>query len=68
VRNKKQKKMGLILNKSKKASINKVNNLSSKVEAENILYRPISHFTWKDASPSEMHKEAIANYATRFAL
>jgi hypothetical protein len=35
---------------------------------EDILYRPISEFSWKDATKSEIKLEAIPSYSERFKI
>jgi hypothetical protein len=35
---------------------------------ENVLYKPLSEFSWKDATKSELRKEAISHYSVKFAL
>ncbi|AEA42377.1 hypothetical protein [Fluviicola taffensis] len=32
------------------------------------LYKPISDFSWKNASPAEIHSESLPHYAKRFAI
>lgn len=61
--------MGTLLNKKK--NLGKLDSLSTKITqspVEQKLYKPISEFSWKDASPKELRKEAIAHYGIRFAL
>ena len=62
-------KMGHVLRKktntAKESNVLKHVNIS---EIENVLYRPISEFSWKDATQAELRREAIASYGKRFVL
>jgi hypothetical protein len=61
--------MGFILKKSNKCVDVSIKSEKVKVTFdENKLYKPISEFKWKDASPAEVHQEAIPHYGKRFAL
>lgn len=59
--------MGYLLKKNKKVS--KINASKLRLtEWENILYRPISDFCWKDATKAEVSLEAINSYKIKFAI
>lgn len=63
--------MGFILRKTKRSIDSKKIIIASKDEQtleESTLYRPISEFSWKDASKKEIRKEAIESYSVRFSL
>jgi hypothetical protein len=55
--------------KSTKEIKNNVNNISNNnIIDRNVLYKPISQFSWKDANYIEIHKEALPHYGVKFAL
>ncbi len=52
--------MGKLIKKADKSSVVTVTKSSAKKKDE--LYKPLSDFSWKDASPAEIHQNSIRAY------
>lgn len=62
--------MGKFLKKTSKSNDSKaaILNGSKTEDLTKKLYKPINEFSWKNASPAELHHEALPHYAEKFAI